>query len=202
MHKTEHQRGHNGWSQQWQDDAAQGVGTARPQCERGFVQAFVQLAERRQSGAHTHGHVAENKTDDQNEPGARQLEWRHVEGHDVGNADDCAGDGKAQHGHELEAAPTYKLLTGDHISGEQANDGGQRCGNPGDHDGCKKAVPGRASPVDATLAPLHQEAGAEVRECGFEIAAANVMYEAANQNQQVQHGGEERPRQGCGVAQR
>ena len=81
-----------------------------------------------------------------------QLEWRHVEGQDVADADHRARNGEAQHGAELEGVAPGEALAHQEIGGQQADGGGQRRGDGGDGDGREEGVPGRAAPDQAVLA--------------------------------------------------
>jgi predicted aconitase len=55
-------------------------------------------------GAHAHRHVAEHEAQHEDRHAAGQLERRHVERHDVGNADHRARNREADHRQELERA--------------------------------------------------------------------------------------------------
>ena len=78
------------------------VAGARAERERSLVEALVDLAQGGDAGAHADRHVAEHEAHDEDEAGAGDLDRRHVEGQDVGHADDRAGDGEAQQRAELE----------------------------------------------------------------------------------------------------
>ena len=97
-----------------------------PSVSEASSRLLVDLAQRRDAGAHADRHVAEHEAHHEDEGGAGELDRRHVEGEDVGDADDGAGDREAQHGAELEGAPAGEALPRQQIGGEQAERGGER----------------------------------------------------------------------------
>ena len=88
--------------QQRQDHTSEGLPRIGAQCQRGFIQRFVQLAHRGDARPHADGHVAEDEADDKDDTGAGDLDRRHVEGQDIADADDRTGDGEAEHRAKLE----------------------------------------------------------------------------------------------------
>ena len=131
-HEGIDERGDDGRPQQRQHHAAHGGGRARAQGQGGLVEALVDLAQGGDAGAHADRHVAEDEAHHEDEARAGDLDRRHVEGEDVGHADDRAGDGEAQQRAELEGALAGEALPGQQIGGEQADGGGERRRERGD----------------------------------------------------------------------
>ena len=85
----------------------------------------------------------------EDDAGAGQLDRRHVEGDDVADADDRAGNGEAQHGDELERRLPDEALPVEQIGGEQADRRGQRRGDRRELD---RREEGRPRPARSTAA--------------------------------------------------
>ena len=86
-HEAVHQRRGDGRLEQREDDAPRGGEAVGAQHGRGFIQALVELAHRRDAAAQAGRHVAEDEAQDQDQSGAGELNRRHVVGQDVADAD-------------------------------------------------------------------------------------------------------------------
>ena len=101
-HEAVDQRGHQGRLEQRQDHAAQGREPAARPASRRPRRGAVDLAQRGQPAAHADRQVAEHEAEHDDQPGAGQLDRRHVEGEDVADAEHRAGNREASSVRELE----------------------------------------------------------------------------------------------------
>ena len=143
--------------QQRQHHLAEGLPGIGAERQRALVEAAVDLRHRGDAGPDADRHVAEDEGEHEDEAGAGELDRRHVEGDDVGDADHRAGNGEGQHGAELEGVLAGEILPHQQIGGEQADRGGQRRRDQRDLHRRPERTPGSTPPVDAELVPADGE---------------------------------------------
>ena len=102
------------------------VRAARAQALRRLLEALVDLLQQRDGRADAGRTVAEDVAGDDDERRAGELERRIVEGDQVGDADDRAGQRVVDHRHELHRAPADERLARDEVAQQHAVEAAER----------------------------------------------------------------------------